>query len=282
MKNSYFLSILSPISKRNSKNFIEGKKRVIYIVSTGRTGTKFFADYFNKFSDVKAVHEPSPSRILRMWTNARLEKRATASRMLKIFISKRRVLLNRVSEPIYIESNPFVVGFTDILPQAIDTPEIIHIVRDPRTYIKSALNHGNTHGVKKIMNSYLPYWYPNISKITHARHQLTEKDVVAHYWTIINQFLEEAKKSIPTQNYHLFKYEDIFKNENSIKKISKIVGSKDKKNHKIKAVNKSKDRVITDWSDWSKEDCRSINKICGKLMKYYGYGDEKLWLEKLK
>lgn len=282
MKNSNFLSIMSPVSKRASKNIFAEKKRIIFIVSTGRTGTKFFADYFNNFSDVKAVHEPKPSRILRMWTNARLEKRATASKMLKIFISKRRSLLRGVLEPIYLESNPFVVGFTDILPKAFDAPEIIHVVRDPRTYIKSALNHGNTHGIKKLMNNYLPYWYPNISKIIHAKHDLTDKEVVAHYWTIINQFLEEAKKSIPAQNYHLFKYEEIFKNTSSIRKISKIVGSKDKKVYKINAVNKSKDRIITDWSDWSKEDCRSIDKICGKLMKDYGYGSEKLWLEKLK
>ena len=282
MKNSFFLSTLTPIFNSDSKIPLIKKKRVIYIVSTGRTGTKFFADYFNKLSDVRAVHEPSPSRILRMWTNARLEKRATKSKMLKIFISKRRAMLNEVSEPIYIESNPFVVGFTDILPQAVNHPEIIHVVRDPRTYIKSALNHGNTHGVKKIINTYLPYWYPDISKIVHARRKLSEKEIVAHYWTIINKFLEEAKKSIPAQNYHLFKYEEIFNNDNSIKKISKIVGSKDNKNFKIKAINKSKDRVIADWIDWSNEECRSINKICGKMMKYYGYGDEKLWLEKLK
>lgn len=282
MKNSIFLSILTPVRSYRLNTKLGENKRIIYFVSTGRTGTKFFADYFGKLTDVYAIHEPKPSRILRMWTNARFEERATKNKMSQVFISKRKSILRKITEPIYVESNPFIVGFTDIIPEVINNTEIIHIVRDPRTYIRSSLNHGNTHGIKKLLNNHLPYWYPNISKIVDTKQKFTEKEKVAHYWVLINQFLEDSKKSIPKKNYHIFKYEDIFSNGNSIEQISQIIGSKDKQVNSVKKVNKSKDNVVPQWDSWTKQECKSIDSICGELMKKYGYGDEKAWLEKLK
>lgn len=281
MKDSILLKTISlPFSGRTNTK-LGTKKRTIYIVSTGRTGTKFLADYFNNFSDVYAAHEPKPSRILRMWTNARLEKRANKSTMSRIFISKRKGSFRRIQEPTYVESNPFAAGFTDIMPAVLDNPEIIHVVRDPRTYIRSSLNHGNTHGIKKLLNNHLPFWYPDIANIINAKHKLSDKEKTAHYWVLINEFIEKCRKSIPDERYHFFKYEELFKNKESLKQISKIVGSKEKQVYTIKPINKSKDQVISDWNDWSKNECRSIDKICGKLMKQYGYGNEKSWLKKL-
>ena len=45
--------------------------RMIFVLSTGRTGTKFLAEYFNNnYPDITALHEPKPSYLLRLMSNA--------------------------------------------------------------------------------------------------------------------------------------------------------------------------------------------------------------------
>ena len=49
------------------------KHDTFFILSTGRTGTQFLAKRLNDEPQVYAVHEPKPSRRLRLWTVAFFE-----------------------------------------------------------------------------------------------------------------------------------------------------------------------------------------------------------------
>jgi hypothetical protein len=269
-----------PVMDRKLKYAEKFPVKPIFILSTGRTGTNFFADFFSKHPKVTALHEPKPSRILRMWSNARLEGYATNEELVRVLSSKRKKLVKSIQTPLYIESNPFIVGFAPVLNQVFEEPIIIHVVRDPRDYIRSALNHGNTKGLKKLFNSSVPFWYPKVSR-------LIRKDVddslmlrTAGYWKVINEWLLKNKNS---NNYHLFKFEDLFNDKKELKRLAKIVGIEpafiDK--NPPKATNRSKDKVVNSWEKWSKEDCIRIQEICGPEMKLFGYGNEKEWLRKI-
>ncbi len=256
-----------------------GKKTVV-IISTGRTGTKFLESFFSGHPEVLAVHEPKPSRILKLWSNAKLEGKTPDSFLAKVLYGYRKKALKKNYPAIYVESNPFIVGFSGVLDDVFDKPIIIHIVRDPRSYIKSALNHGNTRGIKKIFNKYVPFWYPDIKKIHGLSREPNLMIRTAYYWHDINKHLRESCSKSP--GYHLFRFEDLFSSDHDqLKKLLKAAGLGDVKIDIPAAKNQSKDKAIKGWQDWSREDCRQIDNICRAQMKAYGYGNEPEWLKKL-
>jgi len=259
------------------------KTRSVFIISTGRTGTKFFETFFNDPPDVVAMHEPKPSRILRMWSNARLENRVSARQLAPVLLAKRKKFVDPASPPkIYIESNPFAVGFTEVFSKVFDKPVIIHVVRDPRDYIKSALNHGNTRGLKKLFNDYVPFWYPDIKSIQKLPKDPGLMTRTAHYWKIVNKHIIDTCQDRP--DYHLFKFENLFSGDsNTLTQLAKAIGvDKVIKSKDLRPKNQSKDRVIQSWQDWSAEECQLINDICQPYMGQYGYGTEPEWRQKLK
>ncbi|HEX5797939.1 MAG TPA: sulfotransferase, partial [Candidatus Saccharimonadales bacterium] len=248
--------------------------------STGRTGTKFLADYFNSHPEITATHEPKPSRILRMWSMAYLEGKVSDSYMLNVLRAKRKNIISQLDTPVYLESNPYLIGFAGLLPKVFKDPVIIHVVRDPRDFARSSINHGNSVGLKWFFNNYVPYWYPRVHKILGINKPQRMEHRAAAYWKIANQHLAEVGQK--SSNYHVIRFEDIFDGKRSgLKKIEKILGIKMSSND-TSAVNKSKRSIISGWNDWSTEECRTVNELCQPTMQRFGYGAESEWKKRLK
>jgi hypothetical protein len=170
-----------------------------------------------------------------------------------------------------------MAGFANVLKDEFDNPLIIHVVRDPRTYVKSAMNKGANSGLKGFANKALPYAHLDMGKSSDMVLART-----ATYWKLANECVENTGKNY--SNYHLFRFEDLFDPQSDeLKKLAGIFGLKTDK-HKFNAerkINKAHLNVMPSWQKWPKERCRTIQAICGPLMKKYGYGGEKEWKAKL-
>jgi len=260
----------------------KGKKTVL-VLSTGRTGTNFIGELFNRHPNVTAFHEPRPSRIIRMWSIARIEGKAARDDIAEVLFSKRRKLLASVDTPIYVESNPYLFGAADCLNEIFENPVIINIVRDPRDYIKSSLNHGNARGLKYFLNRFVPFWYPKTYKILGL--PKGESLVVrnAQYWHILNHWLKSSLHNL--ENYHEFRFEDLFHASDTIelKRLARAIGIEESFIDKsdLSATNRSVDNAIASWQEWSREDCRSLEDLCRPIMDRHGYGKEAEWLAKI-
>src|SRR4051812_12823408 len=87
-------------------------QKVVVILSTGRTGTKALAHFFNTtYHNVTPLHEPRPSRHLRLLSNRAMAKGMTAEAAVRSLTKARSALLASLTRPIYIESNWYVYGF---------------------------------------------------------------------------------------------------------------------------------------------------------------------------
>jgi hypothetical protein len=281
----FLLRTLTPTFKTHRKKFERIAQKNIFILSTGRAGTTFLAEYFNNLDNVYALHEPKPSRILRMWSMAYFDKKASPDFLRTALYNKRIKLYSDAKDKIYIESNPYLVGFPEVLDQVFENPIIIHIVRDPRDFVRSSMNHGNDTGIKLLFNKYVPYWYPNIEKDLGLSEELEMRFKAAGYWKIVNESLMSYGKNNP-KNYHLLKFEDIFNGQQKgMDKLAKIVGvnraelSSDKVSKE--GVNKSRHSSVASWQDWSDDECRLINKLCEPVMSVLGYGQEKEWQSRI-
>ena len=114
--------------------------RVAFIVSTGRTGTGFFAKIFDQYFDkVSAKHEPSPD----FWNLAlgRIRGQFNSKEVLKRCVKGRAEIcyeLNKREKDFYIESNNKLTYLISQVRECYPNCQFLHVVRDGRTYVRSA------------------------------------------------------------------------------------------------------------------------------------------------
>lgn len=254
--------------------------QIALIVSSGRTGTQFLAHYFQgNFEDVVAVHEPKPRATVRIASNAWAA--AAVPRGLPLAVLRRKARrLESLRCRLYVESNPFLWGAVDLFDEVFGEPAVVHVVRDPRTQVRSSLNHGTSTGLKGLANRWVPFWYPEVRAVPGVGDKAHWLDRAAGLWTLVNERLREA--GTRCSNYHLLRYEDLFDESYSgLDQLCEILG--------LDALgagapvdpavprNVGVREVLPSWESWSDEECRTLDRICGPLMSAYGYGGEQAW-----
>jgi hypothetical protein len=256
--------------------------RSAFIVSSGRTGTKFLAEFFKaNYPDVLARHEPQPSYHLRMLSNAHAAGRVSSRTMASV-LRLSRPELGRYRSELYLESNPFLYGFVGVLADVAESPVIIHIVRDPRSYVASAINHGGGSGLKALATALIPFWFPPVRSVPGVSGKPTPVEMFAGEWALVNQFIGQHGGSQP--GYHLFKFEDIFDATNSgLRRMVELLGlaypgtaapiSAQEK------INAARLDLIGEWHTWTPDQWMAVERICGEMMQRFGYGSEPEWAD---
>lgn len=115
------------------------KKRLVFTVSTGRSGTDFLARVLSLLPNVDCRHEPKP-RFSEYMRAAQLDPRIA----VLFWVQEKLPRLARVEAPVYIEtSHLFCKGFVEPLLELGITPDLICLHRDARDVARSLyrLNH---------------------------------------------------------------------------------------------------------------------------------------------
>ncbi len=258
-------------------------KKTILVVSTGRTGSKALAHYLNEaFTGVRALHEPRPSYRLRIYSGARLAGKVSPDRLVKVLTKARRRLVEQIRAAVYVESNPFLYGFVDVFPDVFERAKVVHVVRDPRTYIPSALNFRSHQGVKRLANSILPYWVIKPESVrpgpTRTWAQMTAVEWQAWVWDLINRHISQAARQYG-DDYLFVRYKDLMRPDGSgIRKLADWIGAEESLgilDQLLKTkVNASRSEEVPSWDRWKEEDRQLVAKYCGSLMERYGYSLE--------
>jgi len=254
--------------------------KVVFIISTGRTGTKALAEFFNSnFDSVAAYHQPSFSRIVNVASNLYLCGKLNGNSLHRLVRKLKKRRIEKTPEQFYIEANSLNYGVSKILREIFDNVAIIHIVRDPRTFVRSYLNWVHTRTKSYIANKLTPFWQPSgvltgeISK--EEWDNFEEFQRVAWYWTFKNRRIEQMHEG--DGGYLRLRFEDIFdkaKCETNLKGLLDFIGLPYKDNL-VSFVNSkknvSKKSYCPPFSEWSVEKKRRLYEICAPLMREYGY-----------
>ena len=201
--------------------------------------------------------------------------------MIHILWKARARLLEKVESRFYIEANPFLFGFLDVLGDVFRDPVIVHVTRDPRTSITSVLNKGSHHGVKKLFLDWIPYWTVRPEDLeTSPRRVWNEMSLIertAWYWSLVNRHLNRGS-DIYGSNYRHYQYEYLFRDDGKgLKDLIDWLGIEecaDTFPTLLKSkVNVSSFNYAQSWNQWSEEDRSSVLKHCHSLMKNYGYAE---------
>lgn len=254
-------------------------QQMVAILSTGRTGTVALARYFgDTYELVHAVHEPRPSRHLRLASNRYLCHKIGRDQLARRLESARRKLFAKISEPIYLESNPFLHGFLDVLPEVYSPLKVVHVVRDPRTYVRSCMNFGDFRGLKKWASNWT-YWMlkPDYLESSPQRRwrQMSEPERLAWRWNAINCELDRGAQ-ILGENYRRVRFEDILATDGAgLAQLAEWLGlaPNERLLSKVKEakINASADHGFPKWENLDAGTRAAVLSHCAQRMQAYGY-----------
>ncbi|MGM0441608.1 MAG: sulfotransferase [Elusimicrobiota bacterium] len=265
----YLLMKLGLLGTENIENI-----NLNFLVSTGRTGTKFLARFFNKYSDTYALHEPRPDFLKEGIDFAR--GKLKEDRLKKILSGNRQALfkkIKRLKSEHYVESNNRLFSMLEPLKDIYPGARVVHIVRDGRDYVRSGMSRA---------------WYKKQDTTYRLRADFFPKDPYYEKWDEMSRFqkicwrwqkkdgfIYRSLKNI--NNAITVKYEEIF-NDDDFKGLHRIADyiemDKDSTEKLVRdqmenKINATREYEIPHWRDWGAKRIKEFNEIAGKHMENY-------------
>lgn len=184
-------------------------KNLVFILSTGRTGTMFFQDYINETcDDFRCLHEPVPSRRFIFLSNMFQARKISSDLFTKIYLKSRKKLFNETKESNFVESSNFMSGGVFALNKNMPNIKIIHLVRHPQDYVKSHYDYGYWKGYKKIVRKFVPF---SVERLPLTASERQDPFLVLYSrWKEINNMIAKYKD---TNEYLMLRFEDVFKSD---------------------------------------------------------------------
>jgi len=241
----------------------------VFILSTGRTGTQFFEDYFNQTSEAVCRHEPWPSRRFKFLSNLYLNHKVGSQRVGSIYRNSRKKLFGSLQGRSYIESSNFIFGCMTPLKEIYGKVKIIHIVRHPVSYVSSHLGKGFWKGHKRFFASYVPYWLEKLP----VEDRSDPIQLLAARWNYVNRQIDSYADGHP---YLRIRFEELFSEDagissqrlNQIREFCGLTPLDPSENEgwllHPKNVSRHKQAL-------KPEEVESILESCSELMKEYHY-----------
>ena len=116
----------------------EGKMKVIFCLTSGRSGTKYLSCIFKKnIANCVSKHEAFPKMFGKpiYWRQA-----GEIEKIRKVF-EKKAKKIKRCKAEVYVETNhAFLKSFSDVAMEYFPDMKLIHIIRNPLEVAKSELN----------------------------------------------------------------------------------------------------------------------------------------------
>lgn len=248
----------------------------IFLLSTGRTGTKFFSKFFDAYLiDVASYHTTKKTRFINVVGN--LYARQLMPALLAGYIWKLlKYKFVKSHRSRYIENNPFYYSLSNLISAYFPGSKFIYIVRSPKTYILSHIRKENQNIKSKVANCLIPYWQP-VSYIEHLKGLFGDfyqrVEFYASIWNFKNSYLLKASEE--NKRFITVRFEDIFDPENGPNVLKRLLDWLEllprhciEKSAILQKVNPSKpDKDIK----WDKRCDEIVKKRCGDLMKLFHY-----------
>ena len=261
--------------------------RKLFILSTGRTGTKFFATLLNKDPKVIIHHEPYKyDKQILFYAYSKNFNKITDDLLRNRF---GELIPTSDSIELYGEVNPYLRYSVNWLNENLPKSEIFHLIRDGRDYIRSAYTR-KVFTKDDLQQTIVPKDDDPYSKVWH---NFSRFQKLCWYWQHTNQYLlnrvDRLIKFENVLNDYNYLYNNILKinNLNISKNLwreyvdNPINTSKSKFKYLIikKLVNKILFRVkykiprdsLPDYKNWTHSQKEQFEEICGEIMLKCGY-----------
>jgi hypothetical protein len=252
-------------------------EKIVFFLSTSRTGTKSLAEGLMR-DDVFSPHQPPFSRLLTIASNYYLHGWFAKYRLEWLVKRLREPQLQKADCKYYMQ-----VFSLDYLPAKIISEKysnvyIIHIVRDPRTFVPSYLNWVHGRFKSFVANKLVFGWHPSGFFTGEYSWQdwrrMDEFQKVCWHWQYKNSLLEHLFQDY--EKYMRVRFEELFseKGEKTLGDLFAFTGIPlpggfadmlhTKKNLSLK-------KSFPPWDQWDPAKRQLLVDICSDGMQRYGY-----------
>jgi hypothetical protein len=243
-------------------------RKLFFIVSTGRTGTKWLSSLLSRCNGKCFVaHEPVPYEA--MAYKEAVSDPASADRYIEKFRKKEiylRIALSTKSIQYYGEVNSILRRHIEPLNKYLADARLLHLVRDGRDFVRSVVSRGTFSGKHPIFFDFRP---PIIDEYSAKWFELTEFEKTCWLWQWENKFMRQhidqtARFEDIVSSYELFE-------KQILEPLGLDLGETIWKTQVESPKNVSSKYNLGKWDDWTSEQKGQFYKICGKEMTHYGY-----------
>lgn len=268
----------------------EVRPNVVLILSTGRTGTRSLAHFLHTcFTDVSAYHTTPYSRLFNVLGNLYRGGLFPERGLILLWERLKRQEVETCSTPFFVDSNPHLFGMLPLANKLYQHLKIVHVVRDPRTYVRSHLNWARHRPASFVANYFIPFWQPNAFLLGEMGLEewlgLSRFERYCWVWAFKNRDIESlAGSDVP---YYQVRFEALFgaaEAEETVNSLLAFMGLPRVAGvgaQLAQPMNETRKRSFPAWQHWPPEWCYRLDKWCSPLMNHYDYGREADWQEKV-
>ncbi len=246
----------------------------VFFLSTGRTGTKWFATLLEQEKKFIVFHQAVPLLALQNKFMYELQHNAAVDRELvmrtgsEIFWAARveYFMQSYKTGKAFLETNNELVFFAEVIARLFPRSKFVHLYRHPGDFVRSAIIRGwyeNERSKKKLI---IPHGVSGWNELS-----LIEKN--AYLWLEVNTFIDQVKKNVGEDRFftlnfsrlELDRVKDLVEFTGATipaSKIKKLMGKK---------INKAKANTFPVYEAWPEEDKEKLRRICGRLAAEYGF-----------
>lgn len=266
---------------QNAINSIYAQYCSVFILSTGRSGSKFLASLLNLAPNIDAYHEPRPT--LQYFSNYAYHNQKQKETLRNMIHAARmeQILEAHIHNKVYVESNQCLTFFAPVISSLFMKSKFVHVVRHPGNFVRSAIRKG---------------WHVNDSIWESGRVRMTDDggwttldqlEKLAWVWLTTNRFLENFKKGISAERSMTLRIENLYAKTNKVQELLSFVGAEAVPLEQLIAVQKTRINEFRkgadeppnimkvvhfpEYQDWTLEAKGKLRKYCQELADKYGY-----------
>ncbi len=254
----------------------------LIVLSTGRAGTNYLQRLLGRADGAPDVpHQQAGARLLNVVGTAafQLGQPAFAERALRAVRGPGRFA--STADPL------LTMALLQTLP-ADASATILHLVRDPRDFVRSFLSWKRQSLKRTVLHHAVPLWQPNPFLAGDAGFaesvRMTKFERFAWVWAYKNQAIIDRFGDCP--GYHRFRLEDLTDAERGPAETGRLLAALGLEQDTLAQpeararVNKSR-ALFPAWRDWTPRQAAVLDRRAGPLMERLGYGVEAQWLDLL-
>jgi hypothetical protein len=200
-------------------DYMYDEYRPVFILSTGRSGSKFLAQLLGLSANVSAFHEPQPT--LQYFSDYAFHHQGEEEILTKIIDAARMesILEVFIKDKIYIESNQCLVFFAPVIARLFSKAKFVHVVRHPGDFVRSAVRKG---------------WHKNDSIWEAGRVKMADSsrwnrldhiEKLAWLWDTTNRYIDNFFQSLEPERKAFYRIEDLFQRIDSVNALLQFTGA---------------------------------------------------------
>lgn len=268
------------------KNYCWSKIEPRFIVSTGRTGTKFLANFFNTFfEDTLSLHEPNPT-LFNLGTNfikgnISFHEAIKGLDIQRLHICRR---LNKNNIRFYVESNSYLSNLIPVVNEYYNSPKFVFIIRNGKDYVRSYYSKRPSNIGYYALSDESPRKGITSNDFPDDRfygrwEAMSRFERVCWVWVKRNQMIENFLTN--DISWIKVRFEDVFNNGYTglweiidffdLRKQIKIDRHETNKIFTEKSNINKKYLLPKNFEDWQEEKKEIFEEICGEYMEKLGY-----------